>query len=86
MYSGMCRSNIDMVILKPPSRCLMPNRVASDWVAIDACIADTVTLLWLFGYATLTSCCGHGRGPGEIMVGGRLLDGRTWAVLPEVKP
>jgi len=78
----MCRSNIDMVILTPPSRCLTPNRVANDWVTLDACLADAVALLWLFGYATLNSCCGHGRGPGEIIVGGRLLDGRTWDEMP----
>ncbi len=64
----MCRSNIDMVRLEPPDRRLIPNRVRNDWVAVDACIAEAVCLLWFFGYATLSSCCGHGKGPGEIIV------------------
>jgi hypothetical protein len=37
-------------------------------VAVDICLADAVSLLWLFGYPTAYSCCGHGKGHGEIVV------------------
>ncbi|KKL05765.1 hypothetical protein LCGC14_2602770 [marine sediment metagenome] len=58
----------DIVILKPLRRALTPNRVQNDWVAVDRCIADAVALLWLFGYPTVYSCCGHGLTHGEILV------------------
>lgn len=56
------------VKLKPPSRCLIPNRIANDWIKVDGCLAMAVAALWFFGYATLASCCGHGQLHGEIVV------------------
>jgi hypothetical protein len=40
---------------------------------IDACIADIVDALNKGGIQTVTSCCGHGRAEGHIV----LRDGRT---------
>jgi hypothetical protein len=65
----VCRTQVDTVVLKPPDRRLIPNRVRNDWVAVDRCIAEAVALLWFFGYPTVGSCCGHGKWAGEIVVG-----------------
>ena len=56
------------VTLTPPERSLTPNRIRNSWVKVDECLATAVTSLWYFGYATLGSCCGHGKDRGEIVV------------------
>lgn len=56
----MCKWG-DVVLLKPPDRRLIPNRANNDWVKVDSCLAEAVTLLWYFGYPTLGCCCGHGK-------------------------
>lgn len=43
---------------------------------IDACIAPLVAALQSGGINMRSSCCGHGRGPGEIL----LQDGRRLVV------
>lgn len=43
---------------------------------IDRCIADLVNALNYAGIRTVSSCCGHGRSDGEIV----LADGRTLVV------
>lgn len=48
--------------------------------AIDRCIADIVKALQEAGIDMRGSCCGHGRGPGEIV----LQDGRVLRI--EAKP
>lgn len=58
----------ETIEMRPPSRCLTPNRVRNATVMIDRCLAGTVLALWQAGYATLSACCGHGKGDGEIMV------------------
>jgi hypothetical protein len=45
---------------------------------IDSCIAPIVRALQEGGIDMLASCCGHGHGPGEIL----LRDGRTLLILP----
>ena len=45
---------------------------------IDACIADIVAALNAAGIKTAASCCGHGKGPGEIV----LHDTRKLSVWP----
>jgi hypothetical protein len=45
-----------------------------DTKAIDSCLADIVEALNAAKLYTLTSCCGHGRGRGEIVLhDGRML-------------
>jgi hypothetical protein len=48
------------------------------WVTkpVDRCVAPLVDALNRHGVLTLSSCCGHGKGPGSI----RLQDGRELAV------
>ena len=58
----------DTVMLRPPRRRLTPNRLRNNWVRIDRCLVDAVLALWSFGYATIGSCCGHGRAVGSIEV------------------
>lgn len=60
------------VRLKPPSRCLTPNRIRNGWVAVDHCLVDVVEQLWGAGYATLSACCGHDNGGGEVLVVGQV--------------
>lgn len=45
-------------------------------VGIDACIYELVKALNTGGVATITSCCGHGKGPGSIS----LADGREMII------
>ena len=45
---------------------------------IDACIARIVQALNVGGVRTASSCCGHGKGPGSII----LQDGRELVVKP----
>ena len=45
---------------------------------VDACIADLVRALNDGGVTTTSSCCGHGRGDGSIL----LADGRELVVKP----
>ena len=47
-------------------------------VDVDACIAPVVKALNHGGIYTVASCCGHGKGPGSIILG----DGRELFVLP----
>jgi len=46
---------------------------------VDACIAPIVSALNLASIRTASSCCGHGKGPGSIL----LQDGRELVVHPE---
>lgn len=55
----------NVVFLKPPDRRLIPNRVSNDWVVVDSCLVEAVTLLWYFGYPTLGCCCAHGKEFGQ---------------------
>lgn len=48
-------------------------------VFIDRCIADLVEALNKAGYATVASCCGHGKMPGNIA----LADGRELFICPD---
>ena len=50
--------------------------IDSEAVPIDACIAGLMEALQAIG--TTSSCCGHGEGPGRIV----LKDGRQLFVLP----
>jgi hypothetical protein len=43
---------------------------------VDACIADIVQALNTAGVVTIGSCCGHGSGPGTIL----LADGRALVI------
>ena len=47
-----------------------------DWKAVDRCIAPLVAALNNAGIWTASSCCGHGREDGEII----LQDGRTLVI------
>ena len=46
------------------------------WVKVDACIAPIVQALNDAGIDTTSSCCGHGKGDGSIL----LADGRELVV------
>lgn len=46
---------------------------------IDACIAPIVRALNEAGIRTVASCCGHGKGPGNIA----LADGRELVIAPD---
>ena len=65
----------DVRLLVPPDPRLMPNRVRNAWVLVDRCVAEAVEALWRFGYVTVSSCCGHGRGGGEVVVIGQITGG-----------
>lgn len=46
---------------------------------VDRCIAPIVEALVAAGIYTTDSCCGHGKGPGDIM----LADGRVLMIHPD---
>lgn len=48
-------------------------------VDVDSCISGIVDALNYIGWATVASCCGHGKRPGNIM----LVDGRELIICPD---
>ena len=62
--------NVTLCVPRPSGRTEIP---------VDACIADLVQAINDAGIETVTSCCGHGKGSGEII----LRDGRRLEILPE---
>lgn len=53
--------------------------IAGKPAGIDRCIVPLVAALNKAGIATVASCCGHGRHPGNIM----LADGRELIICPD---
>lgn len=53
-----------------------------DMVLIDRCMTPMVLALNRAGIVTISSCCGHGKEPGEIM----LADGRKLIIDMIVRP
>jgi hypothetical protein len=53
-----------------------------DTKLVDSCLADLVEALNQAGILTRSSCCGHGRSPGSIL----LQDGRELAVTSCTSP
>ena len=53
-------------------------RLADKTVSVDQCIAPLVQALNDGGICTVASCCGHGKGMGNIA----LRDGRELAIMP----
>lgn len=51
-------------------------------IEIDRCISDIVLALNRGGVYTISSCCGHGKGPGDIL----LADGRKLILDEIVRP
>lgn len=49
---------------------------------VDSCLVPTLTALNASGIFTKNSCCGHGKGPGVII----LHDGRELIIIPPDKP
>ncbi len=56
---------------------VLPGKV----VRVDSCIASIVSALNDGGCATIASCCGHGRRPGNIV----LSDGKELIICPDYK-
>ena len=48
-------------------------------VDVDSCIAPIVAALNAGGVPTIASCCGHGKRPGNIILG----DGRELIIAPD---
>jgi hypothetical protein len=59
-----------------PARLSSTGKDKQKIVDIDLCIFDLVKLLNENGFATIASCCGHGRRPGNIA----LRDGRELVI------
>ena len=51
--------NVALCVPKPSGRTSVP---------VDFCIAELVSVLNRLGVATETSCCGHGKEVGEVLV------------------
>ncbi len=79
----------------PPAARAAPSWSTKRFIAVDACIADVIYMLWANGIVTGGCCCGHNReAPSVILETGltaadcqkakRLLrenDGRAWNVM-----
>ena len=73
----MCTWGLDTPVrIKVPADLSHTGRDCWRLFKIDACIADLVQALQAAGIDMRESCCGHGRGPGEIV----LQDGRRLVV------
>jgi hypothetical protein len=56
---------LDVIV---PAHLSHTGRSRAKRVAVDACIAPIVDALNRSGYPTANSCCGHGRGPGSVIL------------------
>jgi hypothetical protein len=62
-----------------PARLSSTGRDKRKAVGVDSCIASVVKALNAAGISTIASCCGHGKCPGNIVLG----DGRELIIAPE---
>jgi hypothetical protein len=74
----MCDTSTPVAVVIPADlSCTGEERLATK--GIDSCIASIVEALHNAGIKTRASCCGHGRGDGEIVLDdGRTLIIRRW--------
>ncbi len=74
----MCQYNKDYILVKVliPADLSHTGRERWDKKPIDKCIANIVVALQKAGINMRSSCCGHGRGDGEIL----LQDGRVLTI------
>lgn len=78
----MCEHGTDvLVVVNIPARLSHTGRSYWTVKGIDECIAPIVHALTSNGILTAASCCGHGRGPGSIV----LQDGRELTIYPKRK-
>ena len=63
----MCAYGTTVTRLLPDFVQRSEQRIHDD-VQIDACLETTVDALWAAGVVTRSVCCGHGKGPGSIVV------------------
>lgn len=77
----MCRHGDD-VLVRVPIPANLSHTGASRWdmKGIDLCIAPIIAALNAHGILTASSCCGHGKGLGTIV----LQDGRELVVMERV--
>lgn len=69
----MCRHGDDVLVrVNIPAELSHTGAARWDVKAIDCCVAPIVEALNAHGILTTASCCGHGKGPGSII----LQDGR----------
>lgn len=69
----MCEWGTDVILRVPiPAELSHTGKFRWDYKDIDSCIAPIVQALNDAGIYTAQSCCGHGKGDGEIL----LHDGR----------
>jgi hypothetical protein len=78
MFGGVMCSWGDTKLLQVliPAHLSHTNEARWDTKAIDSCLADIVDALNGAGIYTVTSCCGHGRESGSII----LHDGRELTI------
>lgn len=76
----MCKHGMhELVRVKIPADLAAGGRAKWKHMKIDACIAPLVRILQEAGIDMRGSCCGHGRGHGDI----HLQDGRMLLILDE---
>lgn len=73
----MCEhGKVKRCYVKVPARLSYTGKPRWKWAGVDECIADLVSALNKGGVHTAGCCCGHGKGPAEIL----LADGRVLEV------
>jgi hypothetical protein len=78
----MCKWGTDILLLVPiPAELSYSGEFRWDYKGIDSCIAPIVQALNDAGIYTAQSCCGHGKGNGEIL----LHDGRIITILQKLE-
>jgi len=76
----MCEwGQVELVEVTIPARLSSTGKDKIKKVGIDRCIAPIVRALNIAGAATIASCCGHGKRPGNIV----LADGRELIIAPD---
>lgn len=83
----MCEFGNDVILLVPiPANLSYTGQFRWDFKGIDSCIASVVKALNDAKIYTASSCCGHGKADGEIMlhdgrviiIQSKIVDTATW--------
>jgi hypothetical protein len=66
----MCEWNNGGIAVDLPENMLHLKESGKTQVCIDECIVSQIKALWEAGIETLGCCCGHGKGPCEVILTG----------------
>jgi hypothetical protein len=74
------------VIVKAPEWAVTCLGEKKEYICLDACIAETVQEIWLRGFHTWSTCCGHNQMRPSIVIGNDEDMRDCYNILQEIDP